>query len=262
MKGRIIKSIEIAVSVLCFFSVVSFQLFSIDNDIIQHDFLRAFFGRPGCGETLLSKNRGHWFEMETALCLRHGVRLGEWILRQPVEGFSLSLSFWPKLCLRRAGEGGRMKEVCLGGVEFDVITTEAVVESKSGLCPEEYRKKSHEQFLRQKLILKWCAQVNEDLETESIEFFDQVLSSHGKSCLLLKGPCTNMKEVRVWSSWIKEKGRDAFLLRWKYLFSSLSKKHQLIFYKHKVSDELMSEFQGAGYRVYDLIDFDGCCART
>ena len=259
MKGRTIKSIGISVSMLCFFSVVSFQLISLNNDIIQQYFLQAFLGRPGCIETLFSKNSGHWYEMESALCLSHGMRLGELVLRQPVEGFSLSLSFWPKLSMGCLGVGGTAKEFSFGGVEFDVITTDFVVECKSVSRPEEYREKSHEQFFKQKLILKWCAQVRDELESGSIAIFDQAYSSHGKSSLLLKGHCTNMEKIRIWSSWIKEEDRALFLDSWKRLFYSLSKKNQIVFYKHKISDDLMKEFCDAGYDVHGLVDFDMCC---
>jgi hypothetical protein len=266
MKGRTIKSIGIAVSMLCFFSFFSFHLLSIDNEVIQQDFLQAFFGRPGCGATLLSKNIGRFYEMELALCLRHGMRLGEGVLHQPVEGFSLRLTFYPMLQLPFVDAAGNERTASIGEIEIDVLAGSFAVECKAVQKPETYEEKSFDQFFRQKLFLWWCTVVQAALELKdgedgSVGVFDQVFLSRGRSRLLLKGPYTHEEGTQISASWIqKQEDKKLFLDSWRRLFKYLARKRHIVFYKYKVPDELLNKFKCAGYDVHDQIDFERCCA--
>jgi hypothetical protein len=269
MKGRTIKSIVIAITMLSFFSLVSFQLFPVINEVIAADAYDLFFWRSGFGKTYFSRSAGHWYEMEAALCVeRDGFLFGP-RGKAEVKGFSFDIHFDPALSIEVDGRSFEIRDAefdlfvevsVIEDSSGDAVTTRKIIamEVKSGTHPESYAGQYLDQAFCQKVICRWAGEMSTLFNGGGYILRQEF---HRKTCPKL-AINTEGKTQRVWSTSIEEEDEGSFVEQWDMWIRRLAYAEHMIVFKHEVPEDFKTKFTEMGHTIYDLVDLDQGPARA
>jgi|GEM_PF-3781312 len=188
-----------------------------------------------------SCDRGHFFELV-------GVLHAKIALGQEIEGAGLSITLEhpTKIDINFCGEPYE-----LHSAEFDVVTSDFLVECKCSLRPDKNVK--IEQLIKEVIMIDWMRQIRDEWRDKN--FRKRILFEHGKKKLFIQGMCTLGREVCLSSNWVDVWTSDfASLGEWFNLISILSQKKVIVFYENEISEQTMEALDEVGIEYEQNID--------
>ena len=251
---------------LFFIIFFSSSLFSIPNDRIEFISREKFFQKDGFAHTVSSTNPGHWFELESALWF------DKYRGDEEIEGLSLNFENLPDFP-RDVKKKDRCEQVCLPSLpegelfnltsaEFDVITTNYIVESKTFVHPDKYGK-IFEQLIREREFLEWLGIIYREYKREGKKFARVQQVIKGRPVLNFCGNSTRHKQVFLSCNWLTFNITpnfcdfdDVYLELWFDLIRKISQKRLIALFKCPISAEFARLLLENGFWFMDNVDYD------
>ncbi len=197
---------------------------------IQELATTKFSHLPGFNKLLHSGHEGRFFEMESALYI-----LLRSIGHQDILGFDLEIAFFYSEIPFNLGQ----QTILLRTTEFDVVTTDFVIECKNCAAPRSG--KSIAQFLKEKDTLKWMRWVARKIQSGKL-CISHVFSGKNreKSVFTLSDFSKKSKVGVTFScSWVVGRDAEECIESLKRIINMLSEKSLIVFFKNSADPDFM-----------------------
>lgn len=218
--------------------IVFVQASCMEVEGTLESFAKSYFMHtPGISTVCDSKNSGHIFEIEAALCLPR-------ILKgQQVVGFSLFFDFFG------TNERFRLKNGFFTpkAVDYDIVSTDYVIECKNSLSESSLHL---EQFQKEKQMLMFFKLLNTKIRNGKVK----ILGFFNKKGRLLFKLSLKKKDLIFSCSWAERENINSGLEKVLIAIMILSNKNLKIFSKNPVPEKVKSIITSHGFDLYDSIN--------
>ena len=204
--------------------------FSTQAFAIQELAITKFSHLPGFNKLLNSGNEGRFFEMESALYILLG-RMGY----QDIFGFDLEFAFFSSEIPFNLGH----EIVLLRTTEFDVVTTDFVIECKNCAAPRSG--KSIAQFLKEKDTLKWIRWIARKIKRGKLCISHNFNGKNReKSVFTLSNISKKSHKGLIFScSWVIGRDAEECIESLKKIINMLSENELIVFFRNSAEQDFM-----------------------
>jgi hypothetical protein len=190
-----------------------------------------------------SKSRlaGHFFEIETAICLND-------FYDENVIGLNLDVIISDTLNNSVVEVMTFDSNVILTTTEYDVITDKYLIECKSGTF--KARQNRAKQFFKERNLIEWFKVLKQEIISGTLSYRIDV-NRKGKKILVVNGISTFGKDVCLMSTWFKKWYKDDYYDFWTDIINLISKRELFLIFKKGISFQSKKFLLDKGFEFED-----------
>lgn len=201
---------------------------------IQELATNKFSHLPGFNKLLHSGHEGRFFELESALYILLS-RIGH----QDILGFDLEIMFYSSNPHDILSANLGQETVLLRTTEFDIVTTDFVIECKK--CAAARSGKSVSQFLKEKDTLKWINWIARKIKRGKLRIAHNFSSKSMEKSVFTLSKISRKSHVGVTfsCSWVIGRDAEECIESLKRIINMLSEKALIVFFKNSADPDFM-----------------------